>query len=51
MKQQKHPADQLYLSPKNKDADLVRKIYLSGGLLSKTSRNLQPTKNINPLIK
>ena len=50
MKQAKQPCAQLYLSPRSKDADLARKIYLNGGLLSKSSRNLNG-KNINPMLK
>ena len=50
MKQAKQPGDQLYLSPRSKDTDLVRKIYLNGGLLSKSSRNLN-AKNINSMLK
>lgn len=50
MKQPKSQTEQTYLSPKSKDVDIVRKIYLNGGLLSKTSRNNQ-AKAFNPILK
>jgi hypothetical protein len=50
MKSTKPQIDHLYISPKNKDTDIVRKIYLNGGLLSKTSRN-QQSKGINAMMK
>lgn len=50
MKQPKTQLDYQHTSPKSKDNDIVRKIYLNGGLLSKTSRN-QQTKGINNMLK
>lgn len=50
MRQSKAQLDNIYISPKSKDNDIVRKIYLNGGLLSKTSRN-QQSKGINNMIK
>jgi len=50
MKPAKSQLDNLYFSPKNKDIDIVRKIYLNGGLLSKSSRNNQ-AKSPNNMLK
>jgi len=50
MKSARYQLENLYISPKSKDTDMARKIYLSGGLLSKTSRN-QQNKCMNGLVK
>ncbi len=50
MKNNKYQLENLYLSPKQKDHDSTRKIYLSGGLLSKTSRN-QQSKTQNATLR
>lgn len=50
MKNNKYHLENLYLSPKQKDHDTTRKIYLNGGLLSKTSRN-QQSKTQNTMLR
>lgn len=40
----------LYISPRNKEVDSTRKIYLNGGLLSKTNRN-NNHKEVKELLK
>lgn len=50
MKNTRYHLDNLYPSSREKDHDTTRKIYLGGGLLSKTQRN-QHGKSPNAVLK
>jgi hypothetical protein len=50
MKNRPFQLENLYLSPRNKDSDTARKIYMNGCIQSKTSRNPQ-SKVLKGMIK